>query len=249
MTDSAETREFWNRVAADWQIQVGDEGDLNRRMNSDPVLWELLGEVKDRTVLDAGCGTGYLTRQLHQRGARAIGADFSEKMIQIARDRSPELDYRVDACDELATVENESVDRIVSNYVLMDVADLEGCTRAFHRVLKPGGAAVLIFSHPCFPAARSECSPGYTQVKYRWDHPYFERKKMIDPPWAHFTSEFVWFHRPLSDYWKAFRAAGFTVEEFDEPRVTPDRFHLAPTEKKLQSSLTRPFSVAFKLRK
>ncbi len=29
--------------------------------------------------------------------------------------------------------------------------------------------------------------------------------------WAHFTSAFIWFHRPLSAYWKAFRDAGFDV--------------------------------------
>ena len=34
-----ETQDFWNRVAYDWDIQVGDKGDLNRALNSDPVLW------------------------------------------------------------------------------------------------------------------------------------------------------------------------------------------------------------------
>jgi hypothetical protein len=35
-----ETRDFWNRVADDWLIQVGDDGDGNRLLNSDPVLWK-----------------------------------------------------------------------------------------------------------------------------------------------------------------------------------------------------------------
>ena len=48
-----ETREFWDRVAADWEIQVGSEGDRNRRLNSDPVLWDFAGEVADLAVLDA----------------------------------------------------------------------------------------------------------------------------------------------------------------------------------------------------
>jgi len=34
-----ETRLFWDHVADDWDIQVGDKGDLNRALNSDPVLW------------------------------------------------------------------------------------------------------------------------------------------------------------------------------------------------------------------
>lgn len=33
-----EVREFWNRLAADWDIQVGEDGDSNRILNSDPIL-------------------------------------------------------------------------------------------------------------------------------------------------------------------------------------------------------------------
>jgi hypothetical protein len=45
-----ETRDLWNRVADDWRIQVGDEGDSNRLLNSDPVLWAFAGEVNGRVV-------------------------------------------------------------------------------------------------------------------------------------------------------------------------------------------------------
>jgi len=51
-----DVREFWNRVADDWQIQVGSVGDVNRRLNSDPVLWKFAGDVRGLRVLDAGCG-------------------------------------------------------------------------------------------------------------------------------------------------------------------------------------------------
>ena len=67
--DATATQAFWNRVAHDWDRQVGDSGDKNRRLNSDPVLWSFMGDVRGRSVLDAGCGTGYLSRQLHERGA------------------------------------------------------------------------------------------------------------------------------------------------------------------------------------
>jgi hypothetical protein len=87
------------------------------------------------------------------------------------------------------------------------------------------------------------------EIWYRWNFPYFESRTCIDPPWAHFTSEFISFHRPLSDYWKAYTAAGFVVAEFEVPRVTEDRYHLAATARQLKNSQTRPNSVAFKLQK
>jgi ubiquinone/menaquinone biosynthesis C-methylase UbiE len=241
------TLAFWNAVAEDWRIQVGDEGDRNRVFNSDPVLWAFAGEVNGRDVLDAGCGVGYLTKKLHDRGARAIGVDFSERMIELARERYIDVELRVDSCEELRTVGDASVDLIVSNYVLMDLPDLEGAVAAFHRVLRPGGAAALVFSHPCFPAGSSALQ-GETPA-YCWTESYFERGKRVDPPWAHFRSEFIWFHRPLSDYWKSFRRAGFRVTDFEEPRLTADRFHLAEDEETRRRYASTPYSVAFRLEK
>lgn len=101
---------------------------------------------------------------------------------------------------------------VVSNYVLMDLIELDDAARAFHRVLRPEGIAALVFSHPCFPQGRrSEEQNG--AVSYAWDFPYFEQRRCVDPPWGHFDSEFVWFHRPLSDYWKSFILRGVQTRE------------------------------------
>jgi SAM-dependent methyltransferase len=244
-----EARRHWNLLADDWRVQVGDDGDSNRRLNSDPVLWEFAGGVSGLAVLDAGCGTGYLSRKLRDRGARVTGVDFAGRMIEIARADHPDIDFRMDFCTELATLGDEEFDLVIANYVLMDTPDLGATMRAFGRVLKPGGVAVLVFSHPCFPQGGATVSEDGREVCYRWEFPYFEPRKCTDPPWGHFTTDFLWFHRPLSDYWKAFTAAGFAVVGFEEPRVTEDRYHLAENEKKLRNSKSRPYSVAFKLRK
>jgi len=244
-----ETRDLWNRVADDWRIQVGDDGDGNRILNSDPVLWQFAGDVRGLTVLDAGCGTGYLSKKLCDHGARVTGIDFSERMIEIARAQHPDMDFRVDSCAELRTLDAEHFDLVIANYVLMDTPDLRGTMTAFHRILKTDGVAVLVCSHPCFPQAHAAVSQNGEEINYSWRFPYFEPRKCIDPPWEHFTSEFIWFHRPLSDYWKAFMAAGFAVVDFEEPRITEERYHLAKTERGLKNSQTRPYSVAFKLQK
>ena len=243
-----ETRDLWNRVAADWQRQVGADGDRNRILSSDPVLWSFLGEVQGRRVLDAGCGTGYLAQQLHARGAQVTGIDHSDRMIEIARAEYPGVEFRVDSCAGLTTCADAQFDLLTSNYVLMDLADLEGAVRAFHRVLCPGGIAVVVFSHPCFPLGAGAAADGEGH-SFRWKFPYFSRSRVVDPPWGHFRSDFIWFHRPLSRYWKAFQSAGFMVLDFEEPRLTEERFHLAATPRELHKASERPYSVAFKLSK
>lgn len=242
-----ETLAMWNSVARDWDIQVGDEGDRNRILNSDPVLWNFAGDVSGLDVLDAGCGTGYLTRKLRERGANVIGVDFSPEMIGVAREKAPDIDFRVDDCSGLPTIADDSHDLVIGNYVLMDTPDLDGAMQSFCRVLRAEGHAVLVFSHPCFPAGFARRAG--EAVGYVWDFPYFENRKCVDPPWCHFDSDFIWFHRPLSDYWKAFRSAGFDVVDFDEPRITSDRYDLARNEEEIRKLRTRPFSVAFRLRK
>jgi len=49
-------RELWDQKAEDWHRQVGDDGDLNRRLNSDPVLWRFLGSVGGLDVLYNNAG-------------------------------------------------------------------------------------------------------------------------------------------------------------------------------------------------
>jgi len=186
---------------------------------------------------------------LDERGAYVIGIDLSEKMIEIARSKAPQISFQVDSCSELKTVDDGSVDLVIANYVLMDTPDLNGAIKAVHRVLRKNGFAVTVFSPPCFPQGRATVSADGKKVQYFWPFSYFEQEKCIDPPWGHFTSKFLWFHRPLSDYWKTFITCGFEVVAFDEPVITEDRYHLTGSEQKLNFYMTRPCSIAFKLRK
>jgi ubiquinone/menaquinone biosynthesis C-methylase UbiE len=176
------------------------------------------------------------------------GIDFSPGMIEIARRKRPGITFQVDSCSKLETQPPGQFDLVIANYVLMDVEDLRGCVRAFHRVLKPEGIAVVIFSHPCFPQGKSTDADGIG-VSYEWNYNYFEESRRVDPPWGHFTSEFIWFHRPVSTYWKEFVSAGFGVLDLDEPRIEAERYHLAASERQLLRSQSRPYSIAFKLQK
>jgi SAM-dependent methyltransferase len=48
------------------------------------------------SVLDAGCGTGRVARELAHRGVAVVGVDADASMVATARRLSPELDWRVD---------------------------------------------------------------------------------------------------------------------------------------------------------
>ena len=224
-----EDRQLWSEKAPWWELHIGDDGDRNRRRHVDPVIWRMLGDVAGLAVVDAGCGTGYLSAKLAQRGARVHAVDFAPGMVAQARARFARLHLSVlaveDDCCALASVPDVSQDRVVSNYVLQDLEDLPAAVRAFARVLKPGGRAVLTFGHPCFgvPGGPARDDRGAT---YTWAFPYFEERR-YEEVWQgthhatgerfDFPSRFTYYPRPLKTYWRAFLAAGFTCLDFDEP--------------------------------
>jgi SAM-dependent methyltransferase len=242
-----DVRAVWNAKAEEWDRHIGREGDRNRRFNSDPVLWRLLGEVSRRRMLDAGCGNGYLALQLAERGADVIAVDASPEMIRVAlRNKelaSADIDIRLDDIQLLTSVPDGSVHGVVSNYVLMDLPDHEAALRSFARVLVPGGVAVLVFLHPCFdcPKGPERSSDG---VRYHWPKPYIDRWAFTSR-WGDFSSEFITFHRSLSDYWGAITSAGFAVDHFEEPVVPRD--HPESSTELIERARWTPYSVAFKL--
>ena len=57
--------------------------------------WMEAEQFQPETALDLGCGTGVLCRILRDRGIRAAGMDYSEGMIDIARQEDPHTPYEV----------------------------------------------------------------------------------------------------------------------------------------------------------
>ena len=100
-------------------------------------------------VLDACCGTGDLAMAARRAGAgEVVGLDFSERMLERARRKEPEIEWVQG--DVLALpFEDAGFDAATVGFGVRNVEDLEAGLRELRRVLRPGGRlAVLEITTP-----------------------------------------------------------------------------------------------------
>lgn len=95
-------------------------------------------------VLDLGCGTGYLIHNLREQQptVRVYGMDLTRAMLDVARQRQPDVAF-VQASGVALPFAEACVDAVISTSALHYVPDPLSVLREVHRVLKPGGTLVV----------------------------------------------------------------------------------------------------------
>jgi demethylmenaquinone methyltransferase/2-methoxy-6-polyprenyl-1,4-benzoquinol methylase len=118
-----------------------------RRLTAEAVVED--GDV----VLDACCGTGDLAVAAARRGGKVTGLDFSERMLERARRKAPDVDWV--AGDLLALpFADGSYDAATVGFGVRNVESLENGVRELRRVLRPGGRlGILEITRPRGPLA------------------------------------------------------------------------------------------------
>lgn len=103
---------------------------------------------KDALFLDAGCGSASHSIRLAQKGFRVKAVDFSENVLEVAREKIKNLNLdslietqREDNCD--LSFENDSFSYVLCWGVLMHIPEFEKAIDEFSRVLKPGGYLII----------------------------------------------------------------------------------------------------------
>lgn len=95
--DTKEAIKRWEAFADTYSKKHTEQGDLHKEVFLNPTLFSLMGNVKNKKVLDAGCGEGYLSRILSKSGATITAVDYTPRMIEIAKERTPNdlfIDYK-----------------------------------------------------------------------------------------------------------------------------------------------------------
>ena len=94
-------------------------------------------------ALDVATGTGDLAIAMRERGIEVVGVDFAERMLEIARQKAPSIDFRTGNALALEFEDNE-FDAATVGFGARNFDDLDRGIAEMARVVKPGGRVVIL---------------------------------------------------------------------------------------------------------
>jgi 2-polyprenyl-3-methyl-5-hydroxy-6-metoxy-1,4-benzoquinol methylase len=194
----------WRHNALPWMNAVRS-GDIDsRRLVTDRAVLDAVLACEPATVLDLGCGEGWLALALQHNGVGVTAVDVVPALV-LAATQAGVVDGRVLSYEEIAAGQLKlSTDVVVCNFSLLGKESVEGLLRAIPALLKLNGSLIVQTLHPVVACG---------------DLPYIDGWRMGS--WAGFGEGFSdappWYFRTLHAWLELMWTSGLTLQEMREP--------------------------------
>jgi 2-polyprenyl-3-methyl-5-hydroxy-6-metoxy-1,4-benzoquinol methylase len=203
-TNDREIIDSWFKNAAPWIVAIQEQQIESRKLITDRSIIDVVVSHNARTVLDLGCGEGWLTRELSAKGMEVLGVDAIPPLIAQARsmslDRFELATYAEIAAGKLA----EKFDVVVANFSLFGNESVVDLFRSIPLLLNPQGAFIIQTLHPTISCGDIAYVDGWRSSS-----------------WAGFSDDFTdpapWYFRTLATWIKLYRTNEFSLVEIREP--------------------------------
>lgn len=143
----------WNKIAKKYSELVSRSDDSVYHKKLVPLVIKMIQDYSiGKKVLDVGCGDGYLSNLLDERGYEVLGVDVSGELIKIAKSRYKNPKFLQMNASKIEEHLEDQYKIIVSNFSLHSMADKEarGFLASTKRLLGKNGLLVFSIAHPCF---------------------------------------------------------------------------------------------------
>lgn len=172
------------------------------RKNISKIIISMLGDVKGKKILDAGCGASRDASLLAKAGARVTGVDISPKMLELAKKTCAGPDVELYMKDmQKTSFPDKEFDIIISIFSVAYKKNLADLLSEFKRVLKENGKLLISTVHPI-----------RKMMKYTKN--YFETGKHWEK-WENGMKTFN-YYRTVEEYINTLISQGFVLEEIRE---------------------------------
>jgi len=194
----------WRKNAAPWTTAVRDNQIESRVLVTNQAIVNTIVARAPTSVLDIGCGEGWLVRALVERRIRAIGVDVIPELIDQAR-RAGAGEFHVASYDDIIEQRfHATFDVVVANFSLIGKESVDGLVRHVSTLLAPDGALVIQTLHP---------------MMARGDLPYVDGWR--SGSWAGFSDAFTdpapWYFRTLEGWISLIVSADLRLVTLHEP--------------------------------
>ena len=196
--------ESWRKNAAPWTAAVRDNRIDSRVRVTNQAIVDAVVDRAPNSVLDIGCGEGWLVRALAVRGIRAIGVDAVPDLIDQAT-HAGGGEFHVASYEDIVDGRFEAaVDVAVANFSLIGKESVEGLVRRAPSLLTPGGALVVQTLHPVIACGELPYVDGWRAGS-----------------WSGFSDDFTdpapWYFRTLEGWVALIASANLRLVEMREP--------------------------------
>lgn len=165
----------------------------------EPIVDAVIRDLPVGRALDVACGTGRHAARLSATGWETVGIDATPAMLDVARTRAPEVDFRLGDFAALP-VDDASFDLATCALALAHLRDPAPAIAEIARAVRPGGRVVLSDAHPTFALIQGQAIfPTEKGLAFVRNHPIM-----------------------IGTYLAAFRAAGLTVLDCLEAPLVAD---------------------------
>jgi 2-polyprenyl-3-methyl-5-hydroxy-6-metoxy-1,4-benzoquinol methylase len=201
----AKILDSWHTNATPWTAAVREQRIESRKLVTDRAIVDAVMARRPDSVLDIGCGEGWLTRALVDRGVKhAIGVDAVPALIDQAR-AAGGGEFRVASYEDIARGALElTVDVAVANFALIGKDAVDALILTSPTLLSRGGALIIQTLHPVIAGG---------------DQPYMDGWRTGS--WAGFSSDFSdpapWYFRTLESWVDLIARSGLRLVEMREP--------------------------------
>ncbi|MEC1178388.1 class I SAM-dependent methyltransferase [Metasolibacillus meyeri] len=213
-----------------------------------PNFFKLVPNVKDKIILDIGCGMGDFAATCIKRGAKHVtGIDISANMIAMARSlhANENLSFEQVAFEDVA-VPAASMDFISSSLAFHYIAEFSPLIEKISLTLCSGGILLFSIQHPIVTASKNQkgwcLDEGKNLVHYAVDDYQSEGLRKLH--W--FVEGVEMYHHTFSTIVNTLIEHGLQIEKIIEPKPTEEAISQLP---KIQKELRRPSFLIVRARK
>jgi 2-polyprenyl-3-methyl-5-hydroxy-6-metoxy-1,4-benzoquinol methylase len=206
MSNESKIITSWNTNAESWINIIDSNGIESRRLVTNKAIVDAVCKYNPVSVLDIGCGEGWLAKELTDRNINLTGIDVVQALIDKAKQNCTGTFFVASYEDVFKNriTFSKLFDMVVINFALIGKESTDNLLGALPKLLTPSGHLII---QTLYPQSRKDIKDYTTGWKTgSWDG-----------LGEQFTEPYEWYFRTHEDWIKLFNDSGFKLTEEINP--------------------------------